>query len=142
MSKIEPEPSSMPDINPDKVCFVVEKSRELQSEDEGAEADASNPSDDDARRVLTDEAYAPIRAELAEFIDDLDIDEQCALVALTWIGRGDFDPPQWEEAVALAAERRGLPVSDYLIGLPLLPDYLEEALAAYDCSCRDFGALA
>ena len=74
-----------------------------------------------------------------QFIDDLDVDEQNALVALVWIGRDDFEPEHWEAAVALAAERREQPTSDYLLGMPLLPDYLEEALSSYGRSCRDFG---
>ena len=54
----------MPDINPDKVCFVIVKARELESEDEGMEFDASNPSDDGFVSVMTEEAYSTIRAEL------------------------------------------------------------------------------
>ena len=55
----------MPDINTDKVCYVIAKARELESEDEGVEADASNPSDDNFISVMTDDAFASIRAELA-----------------------------------------------------------------------------
>jgi hypothetical protein len=139
MLKVDPQQLSMPDINPEKVCFIVEKARELFSEDIGVDADASNPSDDGERQALTDAADAPIRSELVQFIDDLDVDEQNALVALVWIGRDDFEPEHWEAAVALAAERREQPTSDYLLGMPLLPDYLEEALSSYGRSCRDFG---
>jgi hypothetical protein len=140
MHKIEPSQRSMPEINPAKVCFVVEKSRELLSEDEGASPDASNPTDDDQRRVLTDAAYAPIHQELVQFIEDMDVDEAAALVALAWIGRGDFEPEDWRGAVRQAGERREGPTSTYLLGMPLLPDYLEEALTAYGHSCRDFGS--
>ena len=138
MRIIDDTPSSMPDINPEKVCFVVSKARELLSEDEGARPDASNPADDDERSVLTDAAYGPVRAELAQFIEDLDVDEATALVALLWIGRGDYDPKDWEEAVAQARERNSTPSVHYLLGEPLLPDYLEDALAAFGHSCRDF----
>jgi len=74
MRKIDESEREMPEINPVKVCFVIEKSRELLSEDEGLEPDASNPTDDGGQSVLTDAAYAPIHAELTQFIDDLDVD--------------------------------------------------------------------
>lgn len=92
MVKSDAAERSMPEINPEKVCFIAEQARELLSEDEGEAPDASNPTDDGEREILTDAAYAPVHSELVQFIDDLDFDEQCALVALVWIGRGDFDP--------------------------------------------------
>ena len=138
MRIIEDTPSGMPDINPEKVCFVVTKARELLSEDEGLKPDASNASDDGEQSILTDAAYGPVRAELEQFIADLDEDETAALVGLLWIGRGDFEPKDWEDAVAQARERRESPTVTYLLGEPLLPDYLEDALAAFGHSCRDF----
>jgi Protein of unknown function (DUF3775) len=128
----------MPEINPRKVCFIAAKARELLSEDEGAKPDASNAADDGERAILTDAAYAPIHAELEQFIADLDVDEATALVAMMWIGRGDFEPTDWENAVAQARDRDETPTASYLLGEPLLPDYLEDALAAFGHSCRDF----
>ncbi len=138
MRTIDESNPSMPDVNPQKVCFIVAKSRELLSEDEGSRPDASNAADDDERSILTDAAYAPIRAELVQYVDDLDEDEAAAVVALLWIGRGDFEPKDWAAAVAQARERRESSTSSYLLGEPLLPDYLEDALAAFGHSCRDF----
>jgi hypothetical protein len=40
--------------------------------------------------------------------------------------------------VAQARERRQTPTVGYLLGEPLLPDYLEDALASFGHSCRDF----
>lgn len=142
MIKVQAEQRSMPDISPDKVSFVIEKSRALQSEDEGAAPDASNPTDDGGVQILTSVAYAPIRYELSQFIESLDVDEQGALVALAWIGRGDFEPEHWEAAVQLAEERREGSTADYLIAIPQLPEFLEEALADFGCSSEDFGSVA
>ena len=127
----------MPEINPAKVCFIIAKSRELLSQDTGVEPDASNPTDDGERIILTD-ANGSVRRELVEFMRDLDVDEQNALVALTWIGRGDFDPADWKVAVAAAADRSEAPTVRYLLGIPLLPDYLEDALSAFGRSCEGF----
>jgi hypothetical protein len=139
MRRIDDGERAMPEINPAKVCFIIEKARELLSEDVGAEPDASNPTDDGERAVLTD-ANASFRRELVEFIGDLDVDEAAALVALAWIGRGDFDPEDWQSAVSAASERSEGPTWKYLLGMPLLPNYLEDALSAFGRSCEDFEA--
>jgi hypothetical protein len=68
----------------------------------------------------------------------MDEDEQSGLVAMMWIGRGDYDATDWKLAVADARARRSGPVSQYLLGTPLLSDYLETALAEFGESCEDF----
>ena len=68
--------------------------------------------------------------EVSELIEDLNEDEQADLVALVWIGRGDFDADGFEEARTLAKERREEPTSDYLLAMPLLPSFLETGLEA------------
>jgi hypothetical protein len=130
----------MPDINTEKVCYVIIKARELKSEDEGVEADASNPTDDKFVSILTEEAFSTIRQELAGFIDAMDEDEQCELVALTWVGRGDFSAEEWAAAVAQARERRKGPTSLYLLGIPLLASFLESGLGEFDESCEGFAS--
>jgi hypothetical protein len=129
-----------PDINTDKVCFIIAKARELNAEDEGLEADDSNPTDDESRSILTDEAYGPIHQELTAFIDALDDDEKADLVALVWTGRGDYSAREWRVAVSDARTRQEMETSVYLLGIPLLPDYLESGLAEFDLSCQDFDA--
>ncbi len=137
MRTIDATERPMPEINPAKVCFVIEKARELFSEDIGMAPDASNPSDDGERIVLTD-ANNAIRRELVEFIRDLDVDEAAALVALAWIGRGDFEADDWKSAVVAALDRHEGPTWRYLLGMALLPDYLQDALSAFDRSCEDY----
>jgi len=130
----------MPDINTEKVCYVIIKARELESEDEGVEADASNPTDDKFVSILTEEAFSTIRQELAGFIDAMDEDEQCELVALAWVGRGDFSAEEWAAAVAQARERRKGPTSTYLLGIPLLASFLESGLGEFDESCEGYAS--
>jgi hypothetical protein len=55
--------------------------------------------------MLSDAAGHSIRRELVEFIRDLDVDESTALVALAWIGGGDFEPDERKSAVAEARSR-------------------------------------
>ena len=109
------------------------------SPDVGIEPDASNPTDDGERIMLTD-ANGSFQRELVEYVRDLDADETAALIALAWIGRGDYEPKDWESAVRAANERgeNDEPAWRYLLGLPLLPDFLEDALSAFGCSCEEF----
>ena len=63
-------------------------------------------------------------------IEGLDVDEQADLVALVWIGRGDFEAEEWPAAVRRAHERRIRSTATYLMGIPNVGDLLEEGLAA------------
>ena len=77
------------------------------------------------------------RSKLKEFIRDLNVDEQASLVALAWIGRGSFTPEELDEALATARAERTNRTEDYLLGMPLLPDYLEEGLYRLGYSVED-----
>jgi hypothetical protein len=133
----ENEPD-MPEINTDKVCFIVTKSRELLSEDVGIESDASNSTDDGFTAILTDAGDQSVRKELSEYLEALDVDERNALVALAWIGRGDFEASDWRTAVSAASESRDSRSPSYFFNIPLLPNFLEDALSSFDRSCRSF----
>ena len=75
---------------------------------------------------------------LRGLIDDLNEDEQAALIALTWIGRGDREPGEWDETVALARERSAEgSTADYLVGMEMLGDLLSEGLAAFGIIAED-----
>lgn len=68
---------------------------------------------------------------LETLIGELNEDEQAALIALAWVGRGDYEPDEWEEAVTLARERHEADPVGYLTSQDLLGDLLAEGLAAF-----------
>ncbi|WP_298432420.1 DUF3775 domain-containing protein [uncultured Jannaschia sp.] len=68
------------------------------------------------------------RAELRAEIEALDRDQQHELVALLWLGRGDYGEDNWAEAVALAEERHVGPTFDYLMAHPLAGDEIAAGL--------------
>ena len=72
------------------------------------------------------------------FIEAISEDEQVDLVTLAWLGRGDGSLEEWAELRAEAARRHNRRTASYLLGIPLLPDYLEEALAEFGRSCEEF----
>lgn len=68
--------------------------------------------------------------ELRELIDDLNRDEAATLVAVAWVGRGDFEANSFTQAIADAVERAEGSTSGYLMGMPLLAEHLESGLDA------------
>jgi hypothetical protein len=68
--------------------------------------------------------------ELRELLEDLNVDESAELVAITWIGRGDFEAEDFTLAVQEAKDRAVGSTATYLLGMPMLADYLEAGLDA------------
>jgi len=112
------------DLNTDTVRFIVERSREFQFEEE--EGEGADVADDQPGG-----ANATVRAELESAIADLEPDQQIELVALMWLGRGDYELDEWENAKRDAAAAYNGRTASYLIGTPLLGDYLEEGLVLH-----------
>jgi hypothetical protein len=126
-------------ISNEKVCHVVVKAKQFDVKEADSDpASGSNASDDGMTDVLEDKKIDPVRRELIVFINSLNIDEQCALVALAWIGRGTYDKSEWKDALQQARDEHNNRTAQYLLGLPLLADYLEEGMAAFGESCEDF----
>lgn len=69
-------------------------------------------------------------AELHAFIANLNIDEKAHLTALAWVGRGAFEPEDYDDAVATAYAEATVPTEDYLMGMPHLAENLEAGLEA------------
>jgi hypothetical protein len=76
-------------------------------------------------------------AELAEFIASLNEDEQASLVALTWLGRGTYSPDELDEAIEIARAEHVSRTDHYLMGIPLLADYLEDGLDKLGYSVKE-----
>jgi hypothetical protein len=126
-------------ISSEKVCFVIMKAREFDAKEEPSEEDpGSNPADDKDISVLEDQPDDPVVEELTSFIDSLSEDEQIDLVALTWLGRGDYTAAEWAAVRSDAAAAHNDRTSGYLLGMPLLGDFLEEGLSMVGRSCAEF----
>lgn len=119
----------MLEISTGKIAYLAILAREIDVK----VAPWDNVSDDrdsDAGSVLETMPDDPEIAEFRSFVDGLNEDEQASLVAVMWIGRETFDPTDIQEAIATAKTERLKAVADYLLGIPLLPDYLEAGLNA------------
>src|ERR1700681_1793053 len=127
-------------ISTEKICFVVLKAREFEVKDPdtSSDEDGSNPDDDRMVEVLEDQHDDPVYQELMDIIEAMSEDEQVDLVTLTCLGRGDGGLEDWDDLRAEAARVHNRRTASYLLGIPLLPDFLEEALAAFGRSCEEF----
>jgi hypothetical protein len=138
MADTEPtDPADQLTISPETAFYIIVKAREFDEQvaptDPGS---GSNPTDDRAVDVLEEEAENPVEQELKAALVALNIDEQLDLLALTWLGRGDF--ASFAQARQEAADMRDKHIPSYLIGTPQLGDFLEEGLAQLGISLEDF----
>ncbi len=126
-------------ISPEKVAAILAKARQFDVKDVVTDPDSgSNASDDAMLAVLEDHADDPVRSELRAIIRGLNEDEQIDLVALTWLGRGDGTLDEWQDLREEAARAHNRRTAEYVLGMPLLSDYLEEGLSQFGHSAEEF----
>lgn len=127
------------EVDPSVVCFLIAKARAFDAKVGSADRDdVALPGEDEDHGILEDFGDDPVAEEIRQIIEDLNDDQQVELVALTWVGRGDFSAEEWDEAIAAANERHAGPTADYLLGQPLLGDLMEEGFVALGYSCEDY----
>lgn len=126
-------------IDPETVRIFILKAKALSADlsddyEDGSEHEVEL--DDLARDShhhdgLAEEESENLTAEkLRELIGDLNVDEAAELIALVWVGRGDYDADEWEEAVNEARQRNRGKTAAYLMGMPMLGSWLEAGLDA------------
>lgn len=131
-------------ISPETVCYIIVKARARHAKDAVTDPDpGSDGPDDGMLEVLEDHPDDPVDEELAGAISALNEDQQIDLVTIAWLGRGDEDVSTWHALRAEAAASRDVSTARYLMGMPLVGDYLEEGLTRLGYSCADveFGRL-
>ena len=122
MPKIDENPDPIElNISDEKLGFLILKAREFEVKVEPVDPDpGSNTTDDDDRAVLEDQVEDRTEAELRDALHALNEDETIDVIALLWVGRGDFGREDWAEARRLAAERHRHNSTGYLLGTPTL----------------------
>jgi hypothetical protein len=126
-------------ISSEKVCYLIVKAREFDVQDLDSDPESgSNAADDRMIDVLEEHDDNPVIQEIGVFIAELGDEEKADLMALMQLGRGDGTLEDWEalrdQAYREHVERTGA----YLMGEPLLSDYLEEGLSQFGFSCAEF----
>jgi hypothetical protein len=126
-------------VNPETVGYIAAMAREFHAKEEVTIPEEPLSSTSDwAMQVLADHIDDPTYNELKFTIDDLEPDQQVHLVALMWLGRGTFSIEEWEDALQEAGDSWTNNTAGYLIGTPLLADYLEEGLSQLGYSAEDY----
>lgn len=122
----------------EQLAYIIEKARGFDAETAPVDSDSgSNPSDDDNVAILEATSDNPTRQVLTAALNALHEDQQIEILALTWLGRGDFQKSEWHAALAQARDIHNAAETEYLIGTPLLADHLEEALATLGYSLKN-----
>jgi hypothetical protein len=125
-------------ITADKVAHVILRAREVDSKADPWDDHIGTGSDGQGAAAISGDLQGDATwQELRSFLECLNVDEQASLIALAWIGRGTYAAEELHEAISTAKSEHGANAIEYLFSLPLLPDYLEDALDQLGYSVED-----
>ena len=113
--------------------IVKVRAYELEDLDDSEMSDVEE--DAPGRGVSHNRKADPIYLELVEAIDDLNERQRHELVAIVWTGRAveeDEAPDDFDDLVSTATREGVNKTSAYLLGMPMLADYLEEGCNALE----------
>lgn len=117
------------DLNRETIRFLIDRVREFQTRDDIDFDDEPDVDEDDWSGEMSDSfAEDPYYQELKTTIEDLEPDQQITLVAVMWVGRGDYSPSEWDDALREARRNWNEHTAAYLLGTPMLSDYLAEGV--------------
>jgi hypothetical protein len=119
------------------LAFIIAKAREVEGDVDDDEAEV----DEDELDEVDEEAWAADEDDVAEadeeddeddeFVDllvSLSDDELAQLLALMWVGGGDYDEESWDEALSRARALGDQDTLTHLLGVDALADLIEEGL--------------
>lgn len=125
-------------IRHETLCTLIALAREFQAKEAVVIPEDQDSSGNDwAMQVLADHSDDPSLAEFRGIAEDMGERQRAELVALLWLGRGDYDISEWEEAVDEALGDFSIRAADYVLAHPMVSDHLEEALIAFELSCDE-----
>ncbi len=120
------------------ICYIIAKARELQAKEDVVLPDTpGGPAEDWALQVLADHSGDYTLAEFKDSIAEMSQRQRAELIALMWLGRGDYGIADWEQAVDDAIGDHSVRAAAYLLAHPMVSDDLEEGLIAHGYSCED-----
>ena len=124
------------EINPESICALIARAHEFHGQDDVSfDEEPEGPADVAATEMLSEYSEDPAYVSFKSVVEDLEPDQQVAVVALMWVGRGDFSAEEWDDALAQARDAWTPHSADYLIATPLVADYLEEGLSQFGHAC-------
>ncbi|MGD2083651.1 MAG: DUF3775 domain-containing protein [Chromatiales bacterium] len=128
----------MLNVSPETICYLIAKAREFEAKEQVViPEEPFTPTDDWALQVLADHMDDMTIAEVRTILEDMDDQQRAEVVALMWLGRGDYDIEEWEQAVEDALDSQTERTAEYLLAHPLVADHLEEGLIQHEYSCEE-----
>ncbi len=125
----------MVEINSGIISNIILKAREINIADDLKMPDSQNDlSDTEWRQAKAEYQEDESTLELKALITDLESDQQLQVIALMYVGRGDFKENEWNAALTQARTIPAQTRADYLLSKPMLADYLEEGLSLFGYS--------
>ncbi len=122
----------------DTICLLIDKAHQFQSQEQVVLADVPEiPTEDWALEALADHAEDSCLNEVRDLLNDIDPNQRAELVALMWLGRGDYEVEDWDTAVEDALEGYSERTAEYLLAHPMVADDLEEGLIQLGYSCEE-----
>jgi hypothetical protein len=117
-------------INPEIVCFIIQKAKEFHAKEEVtfSEKIPDSEYEYDWSQILADHEDDQTLIEIKNVIEDLEPDQQVDLLTLMYVGRGDFDMNEWSAAHKEAKNNLAPNLTGYLLSKPFIADYLEKSL--------------
>ncbi|GAB3120532.1 DUF3775 domain-containing protein [Novispirillum itersonii] len=145
LSPASERPAVPLNISGPTLAYIIARAREFDA----AIDTHPEPADDTLQLPDLESDYLPACGSEDTPYDDLhsalsllNTEQMATLVALLWVGRGDYARNSWKEARQAATEileeRDG---ADYLCGTPLAADYLTEGLDMLGHQIDDPGRL-
>jgi hypothetical protein len=126
-------------INPDIVCDIILRAREFQAKEQVVIPESTDPfSDDfDFLQVLASHKNDMTFREVKQIINNLEPDQQMALVALMYVGREDYSLDEWQECLNEATRGWTKHTAEYLLSKPHVADYLIAGLNEFGYQCDE-----
>ncbi|KTC86645.1 DUF3775 domain-containing protein [Legionella brunensis] len=125
----------MLNLNSGIICDIILKARQFQAKENVSFPEVT--AEMDALYVLADHEDDPVYQEVTIAIDNLRPSQQATLVALMYLGRGDYTEKEWKDALLTAKEEWTEHTGEYLLSRPTMPDDIERGLDLLGISCNE-----
>ncbi|HVV67460.1 MAG TPA: DUF3775 domain-containing protein [Gammaproteobacteria bacterium] len=126
-------------INPDIVCQLITKAHEFHAQEgvvipeDSSEAAIEN----DPLQVLAAHGSDLTSIEILDTINNLEPDQQVSLLAIMYLGRGDYSLEEWDAALSEARNNWSPNLAKHLLSNPNIADFLSEGLTLLGYSCEE-----
>lgn len=128
----------MLEISTGIVCRIIDRAKEFHAQEGVVIPETSGGSEIDSdmgMQVLAAHVEDLTFQELKSEIDDLEPRQQAELVALMWLGRGDFDAESFGDAREQAKEQWTTHTAEYLLATPQVAEYLNDGIEQLGFAC-------